>query len=150
MYYLSAFIERQIVSVHRPEVMNTERWQQIKKIFHAAMEVEPERRSTYVADACGEDTDLRFQVESLLAADRNSDQFIRRKELARRALQETIIDDDPMIGREVGSYRIERLLGHGGMGTVYFARRLESENDPIVAIKMVSRGMDTAAVIRRF
>ena len=53
-----------------------------------------------------------------------------------------------MVGREIGSYRIERLLGHGGMGTVYAARDPAGDNAEMVAIKMVRQGMDTAAVIR--
>src|SRR5262245_10008515 len=57
---------------------------------------------------------------------------------------------DPMIGRLVGPYRIQNLLGHGGMGTVYLATLLEAEEQPAVAIKMINRGMDTASVIRRF
>src|SRR5262245_64370636 len=56
---------------------------------------------------------------------------------------------DPMIGRRVGSYRVQRLLGHGGMGTVYLATSDDGGNHE-VAIKMIRPGMDTEYVIRRF
>src|SRR5215813_14323928 len=55
---------------------------------------------------------------------------------------------DPMIGRRVGSYRVQRLLGHGGMGTVYLATSDDGRHQ--VAIKMIRPGMDTEYVIRRF
>ena len=130
--------------------MNPERWKQIKDLFQSAMDVEPERRAKFVTEVCGDDTELRMEVESLLAAEDHSDRFIHTSESARRiALHEAIKHGDPMVGRQIGSYRIERLLGHGGMGTVYFATGGGGSN-PAVAIKMVSRGMDTATVIKRF
>src|SRR5262245_20283647 len=102
--------------------MNPERWQQIKDLFQSAMDVPAEERATFLDSACGNDAGLRSEVESLLAADRNSDRFHRGRELARLAVHEAISRSDPMVGREIGTYRIERLLGHGGMGTVYAAK----------------------------
>lgn len=56
---------------------------------------------------------------------------------------------DPMIGQVVGTYRIEREIGHGGMGTVYLAHRI-GDFARQVAIKVVRRGMDTEHVLERF
>lgn len=56
---------------------------------------------------------------------------------------------DPMIGRTVDVFRIEKEIGHGGMGTVYLARR-RGEFEQTVALKIVRRGMDTALVLERF
>ena len=47
--------------------MRPERWQQVESVFHAALECEPERRTAFLAKACKEDTELRGEVESLLA-----------------------------------------------------------------------------------
>src|SRR5262249_21172604 len=71
-------------------------------------------------------------------------------DFARRALRDAIANGDPTPGRSIGPYRIERLIGHGGMGTVYSARNPAIDNAPLVAIKMISRGMDTANVIKSF
>src|SRR5262249_9796917 len=57
---------------------------------------------------------------------------------------------DPLIGRRLGSYKIERELGRGGMGTVYEASRADNEFRKRAAIKLVKRGMDTDFVLRRF
>ena len=55
-----------------------------------------------------------------------------------------------MIGRYVGSYRIEREIGRGGMGTVYEAWRADGEFRHRVAVKLVRSGLDREFVLRRF
>jgi eukaryotic-like serine/threonine-protein kinase len=131
--------------------MSPERWQQIKALFESAMDVEPERRSKYVSDICGNDAELRREVESLLESERVPG-MIRDDSglLAARALQDGFQDHDPMIGRNVGAYRIERLLGNGGMGAVYLASGNNAADQQAVAVKVIKRGFDTAGVIRRF
>src|SRR5262249_12631778 len=50
----------------------------------------------------------------------------------------------------VGSYRILQEIGHGGMGAVYLAERIDEQFQKHVAVKLIKRGMDTDAVLRRF
>jgi eukaryotic-like serine/threonine-protein kinase len=131
--------------------MTPERWLQVKEVFLAAMDLEPDRRAQYAAGACGDDAELRREVESLLEAERCPGPLQEESAFpGPRALEEAVGFSDPMIGRSLGAYRIERLLGRGGMGTVYLATWAHGENDSVVAIKMISRGLDTAGVIRRF
>src|SRR6185369_12506510 len=59
-------------------------------------------------------------------------------------------DEQSMLGRHVGPYRIEREIGHGGMGTVYEALRADGEFQHRVAIKLVNAGLDNNFVIKRF
>ena len=49
--------------------MNPERWQQIEKLYHAALEREPDQRAAFLAEACPGDEDLRREVAALLAHD---------------------------------------------------------------------------------
>ena len=58
-------------------------------------------------------------------------------------------DADPMVGRRLGAYRLRARLGGGGMGTVYLAERVEDYRQQ-VAIKLIKRGMDSEAIVRRF
>jgi eukaryotic-like serine/threonine-protein kinase len=58
--------------------------------------------------------------------------------------------EDHMIGQRVGHYRIAQEIGHGGMGTVYRAIRDDDEFQIEVAVKIVSRGMDSRLVLDRF
>jgi non-specific serine/threonine protein kinase/serine/threonine-protein kinase len=53
-------------------------------------------------------------------------------------------------GERVGPYRLIREIGHGGMGTVYLAVRSDDAFQKRVAIKVLKRGMDTDAIVRRF
>jgi serine/threonine protein kinase/tetratricopeptide (TPR) repeat protein len=55
-----------------------------------------------------------------------------------------------MIGRRIGSYRLEEEVGRGGMGVVYRAVRVDGEFDQTVAIKLIKRGMDTDLILKRF
>src|SRR6185295_9664834 len=59
-------------------------------------------------------------------------------------------DEESMLGRHVGPYRIEREIGHGGMGTVYEAWRADGEFQHRVAIKLIKGGTDRDFVLKRF
>ena len=56
----------------------------------------------------------------------------------------------PIIGGMIGDYRILREIGHGGMGTVYLALHSDESFKKEAAVKLVKRGMDTTAVLKRF
>jgi eukaryotic-like serine/threonine-protein kinase len=58
------------------------------------------------------------------------------------------ITTDLFVGRQLGAYRILERIGQGGMGAIYRARLTGSDQD--VAIKIIKRGMDTDAILRRF
>ena len=47
--------------------MSPDRWQRVETLYHAALELEPESRETFLSDACADDADLRYEVESLLS-----------------------------------------------------------------------------------
>ncbi len=59
-------------------------------------------------------------------------------------------DDESMVGRQIGPYRIEREIGRGGMGKVYEAWRADGEFQHRVAIKLVKSGLDREFVLGRF
>jgi len=71
--------------------MKPERWQQIERLYHAALEREAGERSAFLAAACGGDEALRREVESLLRFHERADQFIEAPalEVAAQALAES-------------------------------------------------------------
>jgi serine/threonine protein kinase/tetratricopeptide (TPR) repeat protein len=135
--------------------MTPERWQQVEEIFQAALDRTPEERVRYVCDACADDVDLRRDVESLLLQHESAGNLLEQPlygetELSALAPLVYAEYEDPLIGRRLGAYRIEREIGRGGMGAVYEAVRVDKEFNKRAAIKLVKRGMDTDFVLRRF
>jgi eukaryotic-like serine/threonine-protein kinase len=58
--------------------------------------------------------------------------------------------ENSMAGKRVGVYELKREIGRGGMGAVYLAERADGEFRQTVAVKLIKRGMDTDAVLKRF
>jgi eukaryotic-like serine/threonine-protein kinase len=112
--------------------VKSDRWKDVEAILHAASERAPHERAAFVADVCASDTELRLEVESLLAHETESDQFLSTPAAALIAEAEA---PEPFIGREFGTYTIVDLLGSGGMGDVYRARDRQLDRD--VAIKIL-------------
>ena len=124
-------------------------WSRIEDLFHQAADLAPTERSAFLNRACGDDQDLRRELESLLAADTPDDGLI---EGAMEMPAEPIpaASNTGEEGRRIGPYQILREIGHGGMGTVYLAERADGQYRKQVAIKLVSPHLGTEEVLRRF
>ncbi len=94
----------------------------------------PELRPEYLNGACGSDTELRKEVESLLAsADESLDFLAKPIQDAAQAVAAL----PTIVGRRIGAYQVLRPLGEGGMGSVYLAARADAHYDRKVAIKIM-------------
>jgi len=135
--------------------MTPERWQQIEEIFNEAVELEGVERLKFLSSQADGDPELKAEVEKLLTQFEEASDFIE-KPLYDNAGSGMLLglfddlDDDPMVGKVLGNYRIEREIGRGGMGAVYEAVRADGEFRLRVALKVVKRGVDTDFVLRRF
>jgi serine/threonine protein kinase len=130
--------------------MKPERWQEVEKIFQSALERAPGLRTAFLDEACAGDEFLRQEVESLIAADQEAGEFIEASAIEAATGQLRRDQSGSMIGQLVGSYRIIRELGRGGMGKVLLACQDEGPNDYRVAIKLIKRGMDSDHITLRF
>jgi eukaryotic-like serine/threonine-protein kinase len=116
--------------------MNPNRWQEIKRVFEAALDLAPSQRLGYLVDACKGDDQLRYEVESLLTSFDESRSFMEQPGIGEVA--DMIVETRPQLcaGDHVGHYRIIEPIGAGGMGEVYLAHDLELERD--VAVKILA------------
>jgi serine/threonine protein kinase/tetratricopeptide (TPR) repeat protein len=127
--------------------VTSERWQQVKSILAAALEQPGEKdRAAFLATACGNDTALRREVDSLLS--QPVDEFESVAGMIGIGSADLLPSVD--IGRQIGNYELVRELGRGGMGTVWLAKRADQQFEKLAAIKLLKRGTDTDEVLRRF
>ncbi len=100
--------------------MDSARWQRIQELFHAAADLPQSEQHTFLTTCCEGDSKLLEEVSAMLAQDAGSS--LLDQKLADVA-EKTLAGPAPLLSREIGPYRISRLLGEGGMGVVYLADR---------------------------
>ncbi len=134
--------------------MHPERWSQIEELFERTLERGSSERLAFLRDACGDDTELYDEVRSLLEANQQAGRFMDDTTLAaghvRGAPAALFPSDDRWVGRTLGVYRLQRVIGHGGMSTVYLGSRIDDEYQSDVAIKIIRQGHDDHHLQRRF
>ena len=127
--------------------MNDTQWDIVKALLADALEQPSDARDAYLAERCGHDAVLRAEVQSLLDA-HDDDAFMETPAYAHIAL--AMFGNPPPRDSRIGAFRIVREIGRGGMGTVYEAERVDGEFERRVAIKVVTVGLNSEIVVRRF
>ena len=128
----------------------TERWQRIAAWFDELIELAPQLRAARLTEIGAEDPLAAAEVKGLLDADASEGGLLEGDAL--RAIPTLIASADaaaPDDGR-AGPYRLLMPIGEGGMGTVFLAERSDGTYDARVAVKLIKRGMDSVAIVRRF
>jgi len=102
--------------------MNAGRWKQVNDLFQSALECAPAKRAAFLQEACHDDEDMRREVESLLTFHDRAMNFIEVP--AFEVVPKLVTNDKAgaLVGKVISHYRIESLIGVGGMGEVYLAR----------------------------
>src|SRR5687767_8190871 len=119
----------------------------LDSIFCSAIEIEaPDERQALVARACGEDVELKNQVERLLRA------HFHGRSILDAPVQPVATVDAPITetpGTVIGPYKLLQQIGEGGMGVVWMAEQTHPVQRK-VALKVIKPGMDSRQVIARF
>ncbi|MEM0962538.1 MAG: serine/threonine-protein kinase [Bacteroidota bacterium] len=129
-------------------------WPAVSAALDAILDLQGEARGDALAAL---DPPVRAEVEALLALDGEADRVLGGSatdfaDPLLRDLTDEIdqADADDEVGRRVGPYEVVGVLGRGGMGTVYRARRVDGTFDQTVALKLLRRGLDTDDLVARF
>jgi serine/threonine protein kinase len=123
--------------------MSAERWSRVKALFDSALSRQPAERASFLEEACGGDTELRGEVESLLAAHERPGSFLDTAEVA--------VEPAPaeLAGQSIGPYNVIARIGAGGMGEVYRARDPRLGRDVAIKLLLPQLAQDSE-IVRRF
>jgi len=121
----------------------------VKLIFAEALEKPASKeRVEYLNETCGEDSNLRAEVEELLKSHEQAGDFMEAPALeAEVTLEDSALTEGS--GSVVGRYKLLEKIGEGGFGVVWAA----AQKKPVkrrVALKIIKLGMDTREVVARF
>ena len=137
--------------------MDTNTWERIEALFFEALERPEGERAAFLAGACAGRPELRAEIEAMLAVhDDDTGMKVERVLLdtTGREAQAGGLDPRPAVpdraGQRIGPWRLERPLGHGGMGEVWLAARAAGEYDQRAAVKLVRPGWRAAQLVPRF
>jgi serine/threonine protein kinase/tetratricopeptide (TPR) repeat protein len=124
-----------------------EQWELVKAVFGAVLERAPAERAAFLEATCSGDAEVRREVESLLEAHRVSDSFLETPAAAVGG-PGVVKGAHLSEGQTVGTYRVLRPLGRGGMATVYLAHDLRHRRS--VALKVLHPELGHAVGPERF
>ena len=128
----------------------SDRWSQISALFDELVDLDDDHRAQRLAEIAATDGALADEVRALLMADEDVSGLLDGDAAAAvPGMLNRDMDGMPADG-VAGPYRLLRLLGEGGMGVVWLAERTDGAYEQQVAVKVLKRGMDTHAILRRF
>jgi serine/threonine protein kinase len=125
-------------------------WVLVRALFDAALALPPEQREAHVR-ASGTAPAVQAEVLSLLAHSTGGGHYdpdFLAEPASGPSMTATAAAGQP--GQRLGAWTLVAPLGSGGMGEVWRARRADGAYEGVAAVKLLKRGMDSAAVLQRF
>ncbi len=120
-------------------------WSRIEELFSDALDRPPAERDAFLDRACGGNDALRAELGAMLAV--HADDAALGIE---RMVGPADDGDTRLVGRKLGAWRIERLLGRGGMAEVWLAARDDGQYEQSAALKILKPGWRTSELAARF
>ncbi len=130
--------------------MTEENWKNLKEIVSETLNLPPSERNKFL-DKANLSAEIRAEVESLLAFDEASEDFMKLSAVT--FSRDFLPSDQPqesLFEKQIGNYKIISELGIGGMGAVYLGERIDGKFAQKAAIKMLKREFNTEIIRRSF
>jgi tetratricopeptide (TPR) repeat protein len=121
-------------------VIDRQRWTVLEPLLDKALELTPEELRPWLAELSASSPDVAADLSALL----NDDVSVTRDGFLAQPLDLTLE------GVEIGAYTLERPLGHGGMGSVWLARRTDGRFEGQAAVKLLNLSLLSTAGQERF
>ncbi len=133
--------------------MTSGEWREIEPVYLAAGDLPPGSRTAFLDDVFAgagfaDKLWLRAEIEGLLAAEQDSFLSAPPAKLVADLLQRSPDSPSYRGPASIGPYAIRRVIGQGGMGTVYEAEQQTPRRT--VALKVIKPGLSSDQVLRRF
>ena len=112
--------------------MDSNLWRQVSPFMDEALELDPSAREPWLANLEREQPLIALELRKLL----NLHAAVLTSGFLERSL---LPSDDLLIGEKIGAYTLERLLGRGGMGSVWLGRRSDEKFEGKAAVKLLER-----------
>ncbi|MEM7657875.1 MAG: serine/threonine-protein kinase [Bacteroidota bacterium] len=129
--------------------MNTENWHRMAELLEETLQQPASERENWLRNACGDATELFDEVWSLCqSAERSEGYFTGWEAEMGRVWEED--QGGQLTGTLLGPYLVGEKIGQGGMAVVYQASRVDGQYEEEVAIKVLKKGLDSAAILQRF
>ena len=121
----------------KPPSFDNARWLRASRYLDRVLDLPAEERDACVASIRNEDPDIATDVEVMLAQHRqlNDEGFLESPPPAAPIVEASLA------GVTVGAYTLESALGHGGMGSVWLARRSDGRYDARAAVKLLNAAL---------
>jgi tetratricopeptide (TPR) repeat protein len=121
-------------------VIDRQRWTLLEPLLDKALELTPDELRPWLAELSASSPDVAADLNALL----NDDVSVTRDGFLAQPLDLTLE------GLEIGAYTLERPLGHGGMGSVWLARRTDGRFEGHAAVKLLNLSLLSTAGQERF
>jgi len=128
-----------------PDTPDAETFRRVRELFEQVVDLPAAERATVLDRECDGDPTLRGDVEELLACDEERTDLAS---LLERGAELFVPPSEVGVGARIGAFELQRVLGSGGMGTVYEAEQDRPRRK--VALKVLSLALANEQAVRRF
>src|SRR5256885_15394538 len=120
--------------------IDRDRWRVLEPLLDHALELTGEEQATWLRDLHSSNPDVARELSTILSNEVAAD--------ARHFLSTTT--EPTLAGRRLGAYALERPLGHGGMGLVWLAKRVDGRFEGVAAVKLLNLALSSTVGQERF